>query len=250
VENKRLRTTMATRGLSAQSLADLASVDPKTVERWVNSGRVPHARTAVLVAEVLEDDPLYLWPSLRQGRKARALSPELIALYEQRADIPPAMWRSFFEKASERIDILVYAANFLHESLPGFNDLLRQKAIAGCHVRVAIGDPRSKNVLARGREERFGHGIESRCELALLHYGPLVGVSRVEIRTHGTTLYNSIYRADDELLVNTHAWGVNAYGAPVWHVRRSDAGTMFATYASSFAAVWEHGKQLRSTDAD
>jgi hypothetical protein len=105
-------------------------------------------------------------------------------------------------------------------------------------VRLCLGDPDSTNVQQRGCEERFGYGIESRCRLALMHYRPLLGVAGVEIRTHGTTLYNSIFRADDEVFVNAHVWGVNAYAAPVWHLRRNGEGGMFDTYATSFDAVW------------
>jgi len=141
-------------------------------------------------------------------------------------------------QAREHIDVLVYAAVFLHEAYPRLNDLLRERAADGCAVRIAIGDPDSANVQQRGAEERFGHGIESRCRLALMHYRPLAGVSGIEVRTHATTLYNSIYRADDQALVNAHVWGVNAYGAPVWHLRRSGSGGMFDTYADSFTAVW------------
>jgi hypothetical protein len=132
-------------------------------------------------------------------------------------------------QAREHIDVLVYAAVFLHEAYPRLNDLLRERAADGCAVRIAIGDPDSANVQQRGAEERFGHGIESRCRLALMHYRPLAGVSGIEVRTHATTLYNSIYRADDQALVNAHVWGVNAYGAPVWHLRRSGSGGMFDT---------------------
>jgi hypothetical protein len=78
-----------------------------------------------------------------------------------------------------------------------------------------------------------------------MHYRPLLGVPCVDIRTHGTTLYNSLYRADDQMLVNAHVWGVNAYGAPVWHLRRSRAGGMFDTYAASFDAVWSTATPVR-----
>lgn len=148
------------------------------------------------------------------------------------------MWRAFFDKAEQHIDILVYAAIFLHESIVDFNELLQTKAESGCQVRIALGAQDSENVSARGREERFGHGIESRCELALMHYRPLIGMDKVEVRTHGTTLYNSIYRADEELLVNGHVWGVNAYGAPIWHLRHNGAESMAETYRQSFEAVW------------
>ncbi|MFG3023067.1 transcriptional regulator [Streptomyces sp. NPDC048254] len=146
---------------------------------------------------------------------------------------------SVLAQAHEHIDVLVYAAVFLHEAYPRLNDLLRERAADGCAVRVAIGDPDSVNVQQRGAEEKFGHGIESRCRLALMHYRPLAGVPGIEVRTHATTLYNSIYRADDQVLVNAHIWGINAYGAPVWHLRRSGEGGLFDTYAGSFDAVWE-----------
>lgn len=41
------------------------------------------------------------------------------------------------------------------------------------------------------------------------------------------------------MLVNSHVWGVNAYGSPVWHLRRVEDGGMFDTYAASFDAVWD-----------
>lgn len=188
-----------------------------------------------------------LWPSLRQPRAARAISPELVALYEQRADLPVSAIVNLLEKATEHIDVLVYAAVFLHEAYPRLNDLLRERAAEGCTVRIAIGDPDSENVRQRGEEERFGHGIESRCRLALMHYRPLLGTPGIEIRRHGTTLYNSLYRADDQLLVNAHVWGVNAFGAPVWHLRRTGAGTLFDTYASSFDAVWSTARPVEES---
>ncbi|MFC9999709.1 DUF5919 domain-containing protein [Nocardia sp. NPDC127526] len=115
---------------------------------------------------------------------------------------------------------------------------MKERAEAGCSIRIAVGDADSANVRQRGREEKFGHGIESRCRLALMHYQPLCATSGIELRTHDTTLYNSIYRADDQMLVNAHMWGVNAYGAPVWHLRRTRDGGLFDTYAESFDAVW------------
>ncbi|NEA17645.1 helix-turn-helix domain-containing protein [Streptomyces halstedii] len=237
--NERLRAAMAVGGWTYAALADKVEVDPKSVERWVNLGRTPRRTTAMLAADILGEDVHALWPALRQARPARAVSPELVALYDQRADVPVSTVVDMLTQAREHIDVLVYAAVFLHEAYPRLNDLLRERADDGCAVRIAIGDPDSTNVQQRGAEERFGHGIESRCRLALMHYRPLTGVPGIEVRTHATTLYNSIYRADDQAMVNAHVWGVNAYGAPVWHLRRSGEGGMFDTYASSFDAVWE-----------
>lgn len=244
MKNERLRVTMAGGGWTFATLAEATGVDPKSVERWVNLGRTPRRATALKAAETLGEDVHALWPALRQARAARAVSPELVALYDQRADLPVSVFADLLAAARERIDVLVYAAVFLHEAYPRVNDLLRERAAEGCTVRVALGDADSENVQLRGKEEKFGHGIESRCRLALMHYRPLLGVPGIELRTHGTTLYNSLYRADDQVLVNAHAWGVNAYGAPVWHLRRNSAGGMFDTYAESFNAVWETARPV------
>ncbi|MGV9272044.1 helix-turn-helix domain-containing protein [Streptomyces griseosporeus] len=243
--NERLRAALAAGGFTYETLAQKVGVDPKSVERWVNKDRVPRRHTAMAAAEALREDVHALWPALRQPRKARSMSPELTAVYAHRADLPTAAYVNLFSQARESLDILVYAGVFLHEGWPRLNDLLAQRAAEGCAVRIAVGDADSPNVLQRGREERFGHGIESRCRLALLHYRPLLAVPDIELRLHATTLYNSIYRSDDQMLVNAHVWGVNAYEAPVWHLRRAEDGGLFDTYAASFDAVWNTAQPVK-----
>ncbi|MFF1907871.1 helix-turn-helix domain-containing protein [Kitasatospora sp. NPDC058218] len=242
--NERLKVAMTSGGWTYGALAEKAGVDAKSVERWVNQNRSPRLKTAVLAAEVLGEDLFALWPGLRQPRAARAVSPELVALYEQRADVPVSAFVDLLGRATERIDVLVYAAVFLHEAYPRLNRLLSERAADGCTVRLALGDSDSERVRQRGAEERFGHGIESRCMIALMHYRPLLGTPGIEIRTHGTTLYNSLYRADDQILVNAHVWGVNAFGALVWHLRRAGTNGLFDTYTSSFDAVWSAARPV------
>jgi hypothetical protein len=140
------------------------------------------------------------------ARATQVSRSELIELYPYRSALPSGLWRELFNGAEAQIDVLVYAAVFLHEQHPDLNDVLRSKAGSGSKVRVALGDPDSGPVRARGAEERFGHGIESRCRLALMHYRPLLGLPGIEVKVHQTTLYNSIYRFDDEMLVNAHVW--------------------------------------------
>ncbi|MBO2451419.1 transcriptional regulator [Actinomadura barringtoniae] len=155
-------------------------------------------------------------------------------MHDTRSDAPFELRRTLFTQARERIEILVYAAVFLHEQWPDFNDLLEAKAAAGCRVRILLGDADAAAVSQRGEEERYGHGIESRCRVALLHYAPLIETPGIEVHVHATTLYNSIYRGDDQMLVNAHVFGMNAYGAPLWHLRRETEGGVFDGYAESF----------------
>ena len=69
----------------------------------------------------------------------------------------------------------------------------------------------------------------------------------MELRLHGTVLYNSIYRADDQLLVNTHIYGVMANNAPVFHLRKIPGGEMTSTYIESFERVWEDATPYEGT---
>ena len=74
---------------------------------------------------------------------------------------------------------------------------------------------------------------------ALALYRTLRAVESVEFRFHRTVLYNSIYRADDQLLVNTHIYGVPAARAPVWHLKKIPGGEITGLYLESFERVWE-----------
>ncbi|HEU5159787.1 MAG TPA: hypothetical protein VFU43_22520 [Streptosporangiaceae bacterium] len=67
---------------------------------------------------------------------------------------------------------------------------------------------------------------------------PLHDLDHVEIRLHDTVLYNSIYRADDDLLINPQAYGIAAAHAPVLHLRKVSPGDMATTYLDSFERVW------------
>jgi hypothetical protein len=62
-------------------------------------------------------------------------------------------------------------------------------------------------------------------------------VENIEIRRHRTVLYNSIYRADDQLMVNQHTYGVPAAQAPLFCLS-SGSGDMAALYLDSFERVW------------
>lgn len=73
---------------------------------------------------------------------------------------------------------------------------------------------------------------------------PLLRIPGVEIRQHNTVLYNSIYRFDDEMLVNTHVVGSPAPQNPVLHIRKLSGGHLFEHYMKSFDRVWASAKAL------
>jgi hypothetical protein len=111
-------------------------------------------------------------------------------------------------------------------------------------VRIALGDPDGPYVAQRGAEEGIGDAIPAKIRNALTLYRPLGAVQNIEIRLHRTVLYNSIYRADDKLLVNQHTYGIPAAQAPAFCLCDADGGEMAALYFDSFERVWASSAPL------
>ncbi|MBV9011124.1 MAG: helix-turn-helix domain-containing protein [Pseudonocardiales bacterium] len=241
--NERLRAALLQRGVTPNELAELVGVDPKTIERWIR-GRIPYRRHRYRVANRLGVDEAYLWPgALAAEQVASASESEILVLYPHRWAVPRDIWGQLFDSAEEEIGILVYSGMFIVDD-PGLLALFRAKAAQGVKVRILLGDPDSAEVAARGALEGIGDALASKIRNAIVLYQPLRGVGGVEIRLHSTVLYNSIYRADGELLVNSHVYGFPASQAPVMHLRQVAGGTMVTTYLESFERVWSEALPL------
>ncbi|MEW1836608.1 XRE family transcriptional regulator [Nonomuraea sp. NPDC003707] len=233
--NDNLRHAMTTARLQPVDVAARLSVDPKTVSRWLK-GRTPHPRHRWAVADLLQVDEADLWPDLTQGH--RALTEEVQTIYPHRWAVPRAAWSVLFQSAKREIGILTYSGLFLAED-NGIIRLLAQQARAGVTVRILLGDPDAAQIATRGVEEGIGPDLMgARMRTALPLYGALSHENGVEIRLHQTVLYNSIYRADEHLLVNAHVYGTPAADAPVVHLQATEPSGAAATYMASFEDVW------------
>jgi hypothetical protein len=240
VANERLRSCITGARLTISDVAAQVGVDPKTVERWIVLGRVPHRSHRWATASLLGTDEAYLWPEIADHKQTQAASTaELITLYPNRGVVPAALWRGLLDGAADRIDVLVFAGLFLPDGYPEIAKLLVSRAEQGTKVRLALGDPDSEAVRRRGDEERIGDGLAARVRLSLMYLRGAVGAPGVELRFHATTLYNSIYRFDDDMLVNAHVYGAPAAHSPVLHLRRLPGGRLFDHYQASFERVWE-----------
>lgn len=243
--NERLRGQLAVAGLSTTDLASAVEVDPKTVERWISDGRLPHSRHRALAAEALAVDEGYLWPVLLDDARTRETSQaEVVTVYPNRGAVPHALWRRLIEGADTDVDVLVYAGLFLIDGNPDLPERLIHRAARGLSARLLFGDPGSDVVAWRGREEGIGENLAARIRLSLTYLEPTHGTKGIEIRQHQTVLYNSLYRFDDELLVNTHVMGSPAPKNPVIHVRRLEGGQLFDHYLASFERVWASATPL------
>jgi hypothetical protein len=242
--NERLRDALDRSGHSYESLGQLIGVDPKSIQRWVALGRVPRGRNRRAVAEAVGESDSWLWPTASSATRAeQAARSELVQLFPRRSALTYDDWIRFFSKATTSLDVLVYAGLFLPEHMPGAIDLIKSKAADGVRVRLLLGDPNSAAVGVRGVEEGIGDAVGTKIRNALsLLKRPFADDQEVAVRLHGSTLYTSIYRADDEMIANPHVIGLPAAQAPALHLRRIATGGVFDTYAAAYDRVWDNAE--------
>ena len=165
-------------------------------------------------------------------------SQEIVTIYPRRTAVPQQAWRDLFAAARDRIDVLVYAGNFVTED-DELMGILADRATAGVHVRILLGDADSLSVARRGDDEGINGELADMARAALAIYRARLQPLGAQIRLHDTPLYNSIYRADDQMLVNQHVYGLGAGDAPVTHLRQHPDGRLFTTYQDAFERVWD-----------
>lgn len=228
-------------GVTLGELAECAEVDTKTVERWISAGRVPHRQHRWATAKRLGVDETYLWPEVLRrssGRRQEASRSELVELYPDRASVPRELWLRLMIDVQEHIDVLVFSGTFYAQTQPRIAQILAAAATRGVQVRLCFGAPDGEAVAVRDREEGISGTLPSKIRSALTYYRSLTEVDGCELRLHNTTLYASLFRYDDEILVNPHAYGEPASANPTLHLRRIDGGSVANHYVASFERVW------------
>jgi hypothetical protein len=231
-----LSRALRSAGLDVVDVAARLNVDPKTVDRWLG-GRLPYPRHRAALVTITGWAERDLWPGIDAREQATPDTDDILVTYAQRCSVPLETWRKLFHGAQREIGILAYSGLFLAEDA-GVLAILRNKACAGLRVRIALGDVNSAHVAQRGADEGIGDVMPARITNALVLFQPLADEPGVSLRLHDTVLYNSIYRADDELMVNTHAYGCAASRSPVLHLRRATEDGLATTYLDSFERVW------------
>lgn len=241
--NERLRDALLTKGITPQEAAERLDVDPKTVERWITRSRTPYPKHRYSLAALLLESETYLWPeAIDSARTSEASSSEIVKVYPHRSAVPDDLWDRLLTASQTCIDIVVYVGMFMTEK-PDLLRTMRAKARDGVQIRLLLGDRNSAAVTQRSIDEGIGaYTIAAKIDHALAYFRELDRAPGIDIRTHATTLYNSIYRFDDEMIVNTHAYGKIASHAPALHLRQLSAGNLFTTYSDSFTAVWDTAK--------
>src|SRR5258708_3820379 len=231
--NEALRRAMLQARLSEEDVAARLQVDPKTVRRWLE-GRVPYLRHRWVLTGLLDADEADLWPEVRAAIAARSRPAEIRAVYPNRQAMLRQAWLSLFRSARHDVGILARTGLSLARE-PGVLGVLADRARAGARVRVCLRSPDAPVVPGTGEGAGDAGAAEIREALAL--FGGL-RENGAEIRLHRAVLYNSICRADDQLLVTQHVYGVPDERESVLYLRSAAAGDMATTSLDAFERIW------------
>lgn len=216
----------------ADHLARRIQIQAEPVERGTNASSAIVRPANHVDRHTVEADPMCESES------------ELVTFYPHRNAVPNDLWDHLITQATTKIDVLVYVGMFLTEK-PGLLATLRAKAEHRVKIRLLFGQRDSPAVIQRSTDEGIGAGtISAKIDHSIAHFGRLADVSGVEIRTHDTVLYNSIYQFDDDMITNPHVFGKTAPHAPAIHLRRHPTGSLFATYEESYEDVWARSRRL------
>ncbi len=245
--NQRLYDAIRLSGKRLEDIAYEVDADPKTVARWVTDGRLPRPALRQKLAQLVGVPEAVLWPDAPGAAYGTS---ELVGIYTTRRELPPSTVGSLLDSAAQHIDVLAYAALWLWDTVPAFAERVALKITEGVNARICLGDPSAETVLLRGREEGINDDLASRCRLAA-KYARAIKYSRTDpgtdtraVRLSGATLYASIFRFDDDVLLNTHLWGNAASDSPVFHFRRQGERGIAASAIRSFDRVWEAAQPL------
>ena len=239
--NQRLHDAIRQSGRRFDDVAEEVGADAKTVERWITTGRLPRPASRQKLAEVLGVPESVLWPDALGVAYGTT---ELVGIYTTRRELSPATVGSLLDAAKDHVDVLAYAALWLWDTVPDFAERVARKIGEGVSVRICLGGPDSEAVRLRGQEEGVDGGMASRCRLAAGYAGVIQRADDGAVRISGATLYSSIFRFDDEVLVNGHFWGNPASESPVFHYRRDQDRGIASNAIRSFERVWEGAQPL------
>ena len=230
--NENLRQALLRARLREEDVAARLDVDPKTVRRWIE-GRVPYPANRAAVADLLSTEEAQLWPEAGGPLAPQTRPDELGTVYAHRWAIPRETWVRFFSSAEHEIGILAYSALFLAEDT-GLLRILAEKARNGVKICIVLGDPDCPQVAQRSTEEGIDDALPAKVRNALALYRPIGTILGIDIRLHKAILYNSLYRVDDQLLVNQHVYGLPAASAPVFRYRITSDSEVAMSYIKSF----------------
>jgi transcriptional regulator with XRE-family HTH domain len=219
--------------LTEEDVAARLQVDPKTVRRWLE-GRVPYLRHRWGIAAMLGVDETDLWPQLRT---TRSRPDEVLAIYPHRDTVPRDVWLRLFGSAQHEIGILD-DSDMPVAADQDIGGALAERAESEVNLRICLSSTQALAGRRSAASSDSGYSTAATAYGKLVSYGLLHGKGKVEVRLCRGPVYNSIYYADDQLLVSQRVYGFPSGSAPVLHLQHAEGNDMVAAYFSAFENTW------------
>jgi len=234
-------------GLDLGDIAEIAEVDPRTVQRWLG-GRIPHSRYRQKLATALKTDEDELWPDALTIRRRTGIA-EIAGAWPRRDDPAAIDWRALFRSASQHIDLLGYSLSQIL-SARSINKQLKAKAGDSCRIRIAIANRNSEPVIAADLAQPPSGRLASRIAHAEDQLADLASEPGIELRQHQVATSHTILRFDDEMLLTVHLYGTPGFQAPLLHLRRERDYGLFDQLAKHLEDIWNSAKPLAGAATD
>jgi hypothetical protein len=235
--NEALCRALAQAALSEVDVAARLEVDPKTVRRWID-GRLPYLRHRLALGALLGLSQADLWPQLRGDG---SWPEEVSAVYPHLDAVPHEVWLHMIESARHEVDLLACAELLTADGLV-MNALLARPTRHGMRVRICIGE--HGTLSSRAIDAVADRGATCLGKAALALVSELQSLGSATVRVHEGIVYNTICRADNELLAAQHAYGIDRRRAPAVLLSNVGKAAIYGAYARSFDQVWATARRL------
>ncbi|WP_165609658.1 helix-turn-helix domain-containing protein [Mycobacteroides saopaulense] len=242
--NHALKALMDDQGIDGAGLAKATDIDSTTIDSWVRGESMPLPSIARRAADALDCDPQDLWPDVFPTLQPLSMGTVAVSVYTRRSDIPPIAWTSFFAKATEAIDILVYSGTFLFESMPRFAKMLSNAASRGIQIRFLTGNPATSTAELHGLDEQSEKDLTGRRRMTYSRVRALANIASLSVRMHDNPGYTPLFRADNTLISTPQLYGAPASDSPAILIRREDTAELWHNHQQAFERAWAKARPI------
>jgi len=187
-----------------------------------------------------------LWPQVRAAVKT-GYDREILAVYPTYS-MPASVWQHLVTGANREIMLCGTNPGWMWYYVPDLTAVLREKAQAGCRVRVVIGEPDTPMI--RADEEATGTPLtlSSRIEHTRHLLEPLRAV--IEVRQTVMGFGRSVFRGDDEAVADWWIHGHLETEFPLIRMQRRQTGGLFDQIAVRHTeALWDAATPVWSAES-
>ena len=226
--------------LDPAALAAAVGVDVKTVNRWL-TGRIPHQRTRLAVADALGETEADLWPQARPDHAPGAeATAEVVGAYAHRADIPHHLWTSPARRRHQtdrpaRLRLPVRAGTAARHHATASPTRPPTAPASGSRSPT----PTARTSPNATPWNRSAAPCPAASATPSTSSNPSTTCPACEIGLHTVHLYNSVFRFDHQMIVTPHLYRARGYQHPALHLRELSPHGIFASYADQFEQIWQ-----------